>query len=103
MLHPLMRVVAAVSLFDGVQTILTGVVEGAGKQFHGSYTNLLVFYGFAVPLALWLAFRRGLGVLGMWSGMLCGSVLQAAAYGAICALIRWDREAARVARLHARL
>ncbi|GFR42578.1 hypothetical protein Agub_g3505, partial [Astrephomene gubernaculifera] len=61
LLRPLMALVAAVTLFDGTQTILTGVVEGAGKQLHGSYTNLLVFYGLAVPLALWLAFRRGLG------------------------------------------
>ncbi|GLC34146.1 hypothetical protein PLESTB_000842400 [Pleodorina starrii] len=103
MLGPLMLLVAAVNLFDGVQTILTGVVEGAGKQLHGSYTNLLVFYGIAVPLALWLAFRRGLGVVGMWSGMLLGSVLQAIAYAVICALIRWDREAERVARAQARL
>jgi hypothetical protein len=50
--------------------------QGAGKQLHGSYTNLVVFYGIAVPLALWLGFRRGLGVVGMWAGMLLGSVLQ---------------------------
>ncbi|GIL46250.1 hypothetical protein Vafri_3278 [Volvox africanus] len=102
MLNPLMLLVAAVNLFDGVQTILTGVVEGAGKQFHGSYTNLLVFYGLAVPLALWLGFRRGLGVVGMWSGMLVGSVLQAVAYSVIVALIRWDKEAERAARANAR-
>ncbi|PNH12640.1 Multidrug and toxin extrusion protein 1 [Tetrabaena socialis] len=76
LLRPLMRLVAAVSLFDGVQTVLTGVVEGAGKQLYGAYTNLAVFYCFAVPLALWMAFGRGLGVVGMWSGMLAGSVLQ---------------------------
>ncbi|EFJ52692.1 hypothetical protein VOLCADRAFT_115641 [Volvox carteri f. nagariensis] len=101
-LNPLMLLVAAVNLFDGMQTILTGVVEGAGKQFHGSYTNLLVFYGLAVPLALWLGFRKELGVVGMWSGMLLGSVLQAIAYSIIVALIRWDTEAERVARAQAR-
>ncbi|KAG2423423.1 hypothetical protein HXX76_015294 [Chlamydomonas incerta] len=103
MLTQLMLLVAAVNFFDGCQTILTGVVEGAGKQLHGSYTNLLVFYCLAVPLALWLGFSRGLGVVGMWAGMCLGSVLQAIAYGIIVVLIKWDREAERAAARQARL
>eukprot|EP00198_Chlamydomonas_reinhardtii_P003377 XP_001692713.1 integral membrane protein [Chlamydomonas reinhardtii] len=103
LLQRLMLLVAAVNFFDGCQTILTGVVEGAGKQLHGSYTNLVVFYCLAVPLALWLGFSRGMGVVGMWAGMCLGSVLQAIAYGTIVVLIKWDREAERVAARQTRM
>ncbi|KAG2492272.1 hypothetical protein HYH03_009512 [Edaphochlamys debaryana] len=103
MLRPLLQLVAAVCLFDGTQTILTGVVEGSGKQLHGGLINLAVFYLWAVPLALYLGFSRGLGVVGMWAGMLSGSVLQALAYGAVCALIKWDKEAAKAVARQSRI
>jgi hypothetical protein len=41
-----------------------------------------------VPLALWLGFNRGMGVLGMWTGMLLGSTLQVRARALLLPLLK---------------
>lgn len=103
LLHWLLLLVAAVNLFDGVQTIMTGVIQGCGKQRYGLYINLAVFYCVAVPLALYLGFVRHMGVVGMWLGMLAGPVMQTLAYGTVLYRIDWEREAQRAARIQALL
>ena len=37
-------------LFDGAQTVMSGVVAGAGKQHHGSVVNLIAYWLVAVSV-----------------------------------------------------
>ena len=69
-----MPIVAAFQLFDSTTALANGVLRGLGRQSIGGWANLLVYYVFAVPLALTLAFamKPKLGLWGLWIGPACG-------------------------------
>ncbi|EFJ50951.1 hypothetical protein VOLCADRAFT_103747 [Volvox carteri f. nagariensis] len=96
-LRRMLVLVAALELFDGSQVVMTGVIQGAGKQRLGVLVNVFAFYVAAIPTALVLAFVLQWGVEGMYSGMLLGPAIQAAAYFAIILRLDWREEARRVA------
>lgn len=79
-MRSLLGLVVVLELFDGLQTVLSGIVAGAGKQRHGSAINAVAYWVLAVPLAMVLAFKFGLGVEGMYSGMVVGPFTQACCY-----------------------
>jgi MATE family multidrug resistance protein len=60
---------------------------------------VVAFYVFALPVALFLGFYMQLGVLGLFSGMGLGPLVQTLLYGALVARMDWGREAARAAAL----
>lgn len=47
-----------------------GVLRGAGRQLRGSYINGASYWGIGLPLCWFLAFKQGLGVEGLWYGLL---------------------------------
>ncbi|GFR43909.1 hypothetical protein Agub_g5043 [Astrephomene gubernaculifera] len=96
-LHRMLVLVAALELFDGSQVVMTGVIQGAGKQKLGVLVNVVAFYVAAIPAALVLAFVLGWGVEGMYGGMLLGPAIQAGAYAWIISRLDWRQEAGRVA------
>ncbi|KAG2439264.1 hypothetical protein HXX76_004625 [Chlamydomonas incerta] len=97
-LRRMLVLVAALELFDGSQVVMTGVIQGAGKQRLGVLVNVVAFYVVAIPTALLLAFRLGWGVEGMYMGMLLGPAIQAVSYVYIIARLDWKAEARAVAR-----
>ncbi|KXZ52717.1 hypothetical protein GPECTOR_8g111 [Gonium pectorale] len=96
-LRRMLAIVAALELFDGSQVIMTGVIQGAGKQKLGVLVNVVAFYGVAIPAALVLAFWLRWGVEGMYTGMLLGPAIQATSYATIIMRLDWREEARRVA------
>lgn len=100
-LRRMLLLVAALELFDGSQVIMTGVIQGAGKQRLGVVVNVVAFYVFAIPVALLLGFWAGLGTEGMYAGMALGPAIQAAAYSTIIYRLDWGVEA-RAASARAR-
>ncbi|KAG2498960.1 hypothetical protein HYH03_003149 [Edaphochlamys debaryana] len=94
-LRRMLVLVAALELCDGSQVVMTGVIQGAGKQKLGVLVNVVAFYVVAIPLALALAFPGGQGVEGMYMGMLTGPAIQAAAYCSIIMKLDWRAEARR--------
>ena len=62
---------------DGVSTVLSGVLRGAGRQRLGAIIMAAVAWGFGLPLQMALAFTAGLGVTGMWLGAAISSSVQA--------------------------
>eukprot|EP00887_Chlorella_sp_A99_P007593 scaffold28.g7593.t1 len=93
----------AVVLTNGSTAVLSAVLRGAGRQKHGALTNGVVNWGVGLPLQLVLAFRLGWGVQGLWWGLALSSVLQTLVLAAQASRMRWQAEAARAARLAARL
>ncbi len=61
--------------------LITPCVQGSGRQQKGAIINLVAFYVFAMPLALFLAFYAGWGVLGLFAGMGLGPIIQTLLYG----------------------
>ena len=65
----ILPVVAAFQVFDGLQVVGGGVLRGMGQTRPAAIANLLGYYVLALPLGWWLAFRAGLGVVGLWWGL----------------------------------
>jgi MATE family multidrug resistance protein len=74
---PLMMVAAVFQLSDGVQAVGAGVLRGAGDTRYTFWANLLGHWVIGLPLALWLGFARGLGVVGLWWGLCVGLTIVA--------------------------
>jgi len=54
--------------FDTFHGVLSGIIRGLGKQIYGSVFVLICYYVFGMPLALYLAFKKEMGVNGLWLG-----------------------------------
>jgi MATE family multidrug resistance protein len=71
----LLAVAAVFQLFDGLQGVGTGVLRGLGDTRTPMLWNLAGHWGIGLPLAYLLAFRFGLGVIGLWWGLSSGLII----------------------------
>ncbi|CAM8988727.1 unnamed protein product [Rhodiola kirilowii] len=77
-------------LLNTFQPILSGVAVGAGRQTVVAYVNICSYYVIGVPLGAMLAYVAGLGIKGMWTGMICGVAVQTVVLGYITWRTDWD-------------
>ncbi len=75
----LLRIAAVFQLADGVQVVSAGALRGAGDTRWPLVANVIVHWGFVLPLAWLLAFHYGLGARGLWYALTAALVLIAAA------------------------
>jgi len=66
---------AAFQLFDGIQSVATGALRGAGDTRTPMLCHLLAYWVIGLPLGAWLCFRRGWGVIGLWIGLSLALIL----------------------------
>jgi multidrug resistance protein, MATE family len=66
---------AAFQLFDGIQTVATGALRGAGDTRTPMLCHFLAYWIIGLPLGAWLCFRRGLGAIGLWIGLSLALIL----------------------------
>ncbi|PSC71055.1 MATE efflux family isoform A [Micractinium conductrix] len=92
-MRSLLYLVVVLELFDGAQTILSGIIGGVGKQKRGSLINVLAYWLCAVPVACLLGFWAKQGVVGFYSGMCLGPAIQTFAYLALILRLHWGAEA----------
>ncbi|KAI3733269.1 hypothetical protein L1987_64489 [Smallanthus sonchifolius] len=91
--YALTPLLAACLVINNVQPALSGVAIGAGWQAVIAYINIGCYYIFGVPLGLTLGFVADLGIMGIWIGMLTGTVVQTLILFLICYRTNWDKEA----------
>ena len=60
---------AAFQLFDGIQTVATGALRGAGDTRTPMFCHFTAYWIIGLPLGAWLCFQRGWGAFGLWSGL----------------------------------
>jgi len=60
--------VAIFQIGDGLSQSCGGSLRGMGRQHIGAATNIVSYYGGALPLGIWLAFSGGWGLKGLWLG-----------------------------------
>lgn len=102
-MRSLLYLVVLLELFDGAQTIMSGIIAGVGKQRHGSVINVVAYWLLAVPVACALGFWAKLGVVGFYSGMVLGPMVQSGAYLLLILRLHWGREAAAAQQRAAQL
>jgi MATE family multidrug resistance protein len=66
---------AAFQLFDGIQTVATGALRGAGDTRTPMLCHLTAYWIIGLPLGAWLCFRRGWGAFGLWAGLSLALIL----------------------------
>jgi MATE family multidrug resistance protein len=66
---------AAFQLFDGIQTVATGALRGAGDTRTPMLCHFTAYWVIGLPLGAWLCFRRGMGALGLWLGLSLALIL----------------------------
>jgi MATE family multidrug resistance protein len=69
---PLLYCSAAFQVFDGAQAVLTGALRGRGETRRPLLVHALGLWGVALPVGIWLCFRRGWGATGLWTGFVAG-------------------------------
>ncbi|TVU30914.1 hypothetical protein EJB05_22567, partial [Eragrostis curvula] len=70
-----------------------GVLTGCGKQKIGATVNLVAFYLAGIPIALLLGFVFHLNGVGLWLGIICGSLTKMIFFAVILWFIDWEKEA----------
>src|SRR5467141_3885372 len=83
---------AAFQLFDGIQTVATGALRGAGDTRTPMYCHFTAYWIIGLPLGAWLCFYRGWGAFGLWSGLSLALILIG-----IVLLCAWRRTVRRMA------
>lgn len=71
----LLMIAAAFQLFDGLQTVATGALRGAGDTRTPMLANLVAYWLVGLPIGWWLGLRMGWGAAGLWSGLCIGLIL----------------------------
>jgi multidrug resistance protein, MATE family len=81
---------AAFQLFDGLQTVATGALRGAGDTRTPMFCHFTAYWIIGLPLGAWLCFRRHWGAVGLWSGLSLALILIG-----IVLLLAWRRTVRR--------
>lgn len=66
---------AAFQLFDGIQTVATGALRGAGDTRTPMLCHFTAYWVIGLPLGAWLCFRLGWGAFGLWAGLSLALIL----------------------------
>jgi MATE family multidrug resistance protein len=72
---PLLMAGAAFQLFDGIQTVATGALRGAGDTRTPMLCHFTAYWLIGLPLGAWLCFRLGWGAFGLWAGLSLALIL----------------------------
>ena len=71
----LLHMAAAFQLFDGIQTVATGALRGAGDTRTPMISHLLGYWFIGLPLGYVLCFIVGWGAAGLWAGLSLALIL----------------------------
>ena len=82
---------AAFQLFDGIQTVATGALRGAGDTRTPMFCHFTAYWVIGLPLGAWLCFSRGMGAFGLWAGLSLALILIG-----IVLLFAWRRAVRRL-------
>ncbi|GMI68836.1 BUSH-AND-CHLOROTIC-DWARF 1, ZRIZI, Arabidopsis abnormal shoot4 [Hibiscus trionum] len=81
------------------QTTGCGVLRGSARPSLGANINLGSFYGVGLPVALLMGFVVGVGLLGLWFGLLAAQVVCAIYMVVVVARTDWAVQAERAEQL----
>ena len=71
----LLLVAAAFQLFDGLQTVATGALRGAGDTKTPMLANFVAYWLIGLPVGYLVCFKLGWGAVGVWIGLCAGLMM----------------------------
>lgn len=77
---PMMRVAATAHLFDGVQKIAYGALQGLQDTRVPMLLSFLFYWCIGLTSGYWLGFQLGLGSMGLWLGLSIGVAIAAGVF-----------------------
>ncbi|ORX53569.1 MATE efflux family protein [Hesseltinella vesiculosa] len=72
----LMHVVSPCHFLMGIGVILSSVLNSFGKQYIVASVNLASYYLIGLPFGIWLTFRHGYGLSGVWCGVVVAGLIK---------------------------
>ncbi|KAF6749045.1 mate-domain-containing protein [Ephemerocybe angulata] len=90
-------IVALFQVFDGAVGVTGGIMRARGIQLVGAILNLSGYYVVGIPLGLWLAFTRHMGLKGLWYGLTVSLIYCSVVASYLCLTTDWDLEVEKVA------
>ena len=90
-------VIAFFQISDLVNGGAAGILRGVAKTHLAGISNLVAYYGVGLTSAYYLCFSRGMGLLGLWTGVIIGSLALAAIQTLWIVLINWEKEVEKAA------
>ena len=81
-----MGIAAGFQLFDGIQTVTSGLLRGLGQTKIPAAISAIGHWCLGLPLGYYLCFSRGMGLKGIWMGFAAGL-----SFAAILMVISWLR------------
>lgn len=92
----ILPLVSLFQVFDALSAVTGGVLRARGKQFTGALLNLSAYYVIGIPFGLWLTFRCGMELQGLWIGLTVSLVYCAVVGVHLCLATDWDVEVRKV-------
>ncbi|XP_058786330.1 protein DETOXIFICATION 27-like [Vicia villosa] len=92
MVHELSFLLAFTILLNCIQPVLSGVAVGSGRQAVVAYINIGSYYLVGIPFGFLLGWLLPSGIVGMWIGMMSGTVVQTLILAIITSRYDWERE-----------
>lgn len=84
--------VAEFQIADGVAGSCGGSLRGMGNQHLGAIVILVAYYVLALPLGIYLAFKRDLGLAGLWVGQCVALFLVGGVEWLLVLRTDWNKE-----------
>ncbi|XP_062096005.1 protein DETOXIFICATION 27-like isoform X4 [Humulus lupulus] len=85
-------------LLNCIQPVLSGVAVGSGWQSKAAFVNMGSYYLVGVPLGVFLGWYLSFGIMGIWAGMIGGTVVQTLFLIIITMRCEWEKEAQKARR-----
>ncbi|XP_060059163.1 multidrug and toxin extrusion protein 1-like isoform X3 [Erinaceus europaeus] len=89
-------------LFEGLACTSGGILRGSGNQKVGAIVNAIGYYVIGLPIGITLMFAAGLGVIGLWAGIIICTISQAVCFLGFITQLNW-KKACEQAQVHANL
>jgi len=87
---PLLHLCGLTGFFKSSQIIAAALLRAMTKHKIVAFTQFVVYYIIALPLGYYLAFSRGLGIVGIFNGFVVGSTIGAIVLVSIASTVDFD-------------
>ncbi|KAG2359531.1 mate-domain-containing protein [Suillus spraguei] len=92
----ILPLVAMYQVFDGIAAVTAGILRAQGKQLVGALLNISAYYAIGIPFGVWLTFKMGVGLVGLWVGLTVSLTICSVLGTYLCITADWQKEVKKV-------